>query len=185
MGRKKNHPQLDQEASLFHESMQDVAPLQHDKAEPFRTPRRPEPLPPAQEHPQKAAQEAFADIDIETPEELLFIRPGVQQRVIRELRRGRIPPAEELDLHGLRVKQARSTLAAFLNRAREQRLRCIRIIHGKGRGSSDSQPILKQKTNQWLRQRREVLTFCSAPPFDGGTGATYVLLSRKSELPER
>jgi DNA-nicking Smr family endonuclease len=185
MSRKRNHPQEDPETSLFHESMQDVTPLQHDKATPFRSPRRPEPLPPAPEYSPKAAQEAFADIDIETPEELLFLRPGVQQRLIRELRRGRISPTAELDLHGLRVKQARGVLAAFLNRVREQHLRCIRIIHGKGRGSADSQPILKQKTNQWLRQRREVLAFCSAPPFDGGTGATYVLLSRKSELPER
>ena len=53
------------------------------------------------------------------------------------------------------------------------------IIHGKGQGSKDQQPILKQKTNQWLRQRDEVLAFCSAPRWNGGTGATYVLLSRK------
>ena len=47
------------------------------------------------------------------------------------------------------------------------------------KGMTEQQPILKQKVNQWLRQRAEVLAFCSAPRFDGGTGAVYVLLSRK------
>jgi DNA-nicking Smr family endonuclease len=39
--------------------------------------------------------------------------------------------------------------------------------------------VLKQKTNQWLRQREEVLAFATAPRWDGGTGAVYVLLSGK------
>jgi DNA-nicking Smr family endonuclease len=30
----------------------------------------------------------------------------------------------------------------------------------------------------WLRQRDDVLAFCSARPVDGGTGAIYVLLKR-------
>lgn len=186
MGEKKKHSKKrEEEASLFHESMGDVTPLRHDKTEPFRPPRRPEPLPPEPEYHKKELEETFADLELETPEELLFVRPGLQQRVIRELRRGRIRPEMEIDLHGLRVKQARLAIARFLKQARERHLRCVRIIHGKGRGASASQPVLKQKTNQWLRQPREVLAFCSAPPFDGGTGATYVLLSRKPELPER
>jgi DNA-nicking Smr family endonuclease len=54
----------------------------------------------------------------------------------------------------------------------------VRIIHGKGRGSGE-QPVLKQKANQWLRQKDEVLAFVTAPRWDGGTGAVYVLLSGK------
>ncbi|MHB8428784.1 MAG: Smr/MutS family protein, partial [Acidiferrobacterales bacterium] len=37
---------------------------------------------------------------------------------------------------------------------------------------------LKGKVNSWLRQKDEVLAFCSAPRQDGGTGAVYVLLRR-------
>lgn len=37
-------------------------------------------------------------------------------------------------------------------------------------------PVLKQKVNLWLRQRQDVLAFCSALRRDGGTGALYVLL---------
>lgn len=180
----KKNPDLnkdkDKDVALFQDAIQDVAPLQHDKAEPFRKPRRPEPLPPEPESSWKRTEEFLADMDIETHEELLFVQPGVQQRVIRELRRGRIPPEDCLDLHGLRVKQARPIFARFLKQACERHLRSIRIIHGKGRGSPESQPVLKQKTNQWLRQWPGVLAFCSAPHFDGGTGATYVLLSRKT-----
>ncbi len=180
MGKKDSTSKKDEDMALFQEAIQDVAPLKHDKAEPFHRPRRPEPLPPEPESSRETAEEFLADMDVETPEELLFVRPGVQKRVVRELRQGRILPADCLDLHGLRVKQARPVFARFLNQARQRQLRCVRIIHGKGRESAKNQPVLKQKTNQWLRQRAEVLAFCSAPPFDGGTGATYVLLSRKS-----
>lgn len=163
--------------TLFQEAVQGVKPLQQDKAPPFRKTRRPEPLP-AEAKP-AAAVPALADMDIETPEELLFVQPGVQKRVLRDLQRGRIPPGDTIDLHGLRVKQARPVFIRFLNQAQQRQLRCILIIHGKGRESADQQPVLKQKTNQWLRQFPFVLAFCSAAYFDGGTGATYVLLSRK------
>jgi DNA-nicking Smr family endonuclease len=52
-------------------------------------------------------------------------------------------------------------------------------VHGKGNGSWQKQPVLKNKLNQWLRQRDEVLAFCSARPCDGGTGAIYVLLKKR------
>jgi DNA-nicking Smr family endonuclease len=54
----------------------------------------------------------------------------------------------------------------------------VRIIHGKGHGSHQRKPVLKGKVDHWLRQRRDVLAFCSARQADGGTGAVYVLLRR-------
>jgi len=84
-----------------------------------------------------------------------------------------------LDLHGLRVREAKPALARFLNYSLASGRRCVRIIHGKGIGSGGQQPVLKQKTNQWLRQKDEVLAFVTAPRWDGGSGAVYVLLSGK------
>jgi DNA-nicking Smr family endonuclease len=81
----------------------------------------------------------------------------------------------ELDLHGLTVSYAREMLLEFLRACRQRRVRCVQIVHGKGK-SSDRQPILKHKLNLWLRQWEDVLAFCSARPRDGGTGAVYVLL---------
>jgi DNA-nicking Smr family endonuclease len=53
---------------------------------------------------------------------------------------------------------------------------CVRIIHGKGLRSRHKGPVIKTKVNTWLRQRDDILAFCSARPVDGGTGAIYVLL---------
>jgi DNA-nicking Smr family endonuclease len=55
-------------------------------------------------------------------------------------------------------------------------LSCLRIIHGKGYGSYQKQPVLKAKLNSWLRQHEHVQAFCSARASDGGTGAVYVLI---------
>ena len=52
----------------------------------------------------------------------------------------------------------------------------VRIVHGKGRGSGQRGPVLKQKVNRWLRQWDTVLAFVSTRQVHGGTGALYVLL---------
>lgn len=168
-------------AAIFKEEMEGAVRHDHDRTAPFRKPLKPAPLPPNPAVTDEVLDDSFVDLPLETGEELLFVRPGIQKRLLQELRRGRIPPQEMLDLHGLRVVEARSLLAKFLAHARRHKLRVIQIIHGKGYGSEGQQPVLKQKVNQWLRQRPEVLAFCSAPRFDGGTGATYVLLSRKEK----
>ncbi len=155
----------------------------HDRQAPFKRSLKPYPLPPNPQVTDAPEEDYFVDLNMETSDELLFVRPGVQTRLFQALQRGRLPPQDIIDLHGLRVVEARPTLAGFLIYARKHRLRVIQIIHGKGMGSEGQQPVLKQKVNQWLRQRDEVLAFCSAPRFDGGTGATYVLLSRKG-VPE-
>ena len=158
----------------FREAMEGVKKLDQDMPDPFRRRRRPVPLPREPEE----EDEQLVDIAIDTPEFLDFRRPGVQKRVYGDLQRGVIAPEATLDLHGMRVVEARSALARFLVQSLRNGWRCVRIVHGKGRRSGDAQPVLKQKTNQWLRQRDEVLAFCSAPRWDGGTGAAYVLLKR-------
>ena len=160
----------------FREAMQDVERLDGQRAAPYRKRRRPEPLnlPVGDEQ-----DDGFADLAIETGEFLEFRRPGIQNRVFRDLQRGVIEAKATLDLHGLRVHEARPALARFLAQSLATGRRCVRIVHGKGRRSNAEQPVLKQKTNQWLRQRDEVLAFVTAPRWDGGTGAVYVLLSGK------
>jgi DNA-nicking Smr family endonuclease len=158
----------------FLREMADVEPLNKKTAAPWKKRLRPEPLPKAPDE----DEDDFADRNIETPPFLEFRRGGIQHRTYNDLRRGIIEPEATLDLHGLRVLEARKALARFLAQSTARGRRCVRIIHGKGRGSSE-QPILKQKINQWLPQRQEVLAFTSAPRWDGGTGAVYVLLSRK------
>ena len=84
----------------------------------------------------------------------------------------------QLDLHGLILAEAKQALRDFLARSLATQCRCVRIIHGKGRGSGARGPVLKQAVNVILRRTESVVAFCSARQVDGGTGAIYVLLYR-------
>ena len=81
-----------------------------------------------------------------------------------------------LDLHMFPPREVKELVPDWLDECVKAGLDEVRIIHGKGYGSEDRQPILKQKLNLWLRQREDVLAFTSATRRDGGTGAAYVLL---------
>jgi DNA-nicking Smr family endonuclease len=109
-------------------------------------------------------------------EALTFQRAGVQNQVVRRLRRGLFPIEDELDLHGLSQTAARDQLAQFLAANRDAGRRCVRIIHGKGYRSGARGPILKIAVDLWLRRHLDVMAFTSARAIDGGTGAVYVLL---------
>jgi len=174
-----NIPEQDDDFDLFRSEMDDALRHKDDRVEPYRKKLRPVPLPEEITASTDAQEEELVDLNIETGDILEFVRPGIQRRLFQELRRGHLPPQQVLDLHGLRVAEARLELTRFLAFSRHHRLRVIQIIHGKGFGSNGRQPILKQKVNQWLRQRPEVLAFCSAARFDGGTGAVYVLLKTR------
>ena len=170
----------DDDQSLFRKAIDGARPLKQDGVSPHRTRRKPVP-----QQRQRDEQEVVASLlsddyspDIETGEELLFVRGGIQQRVLRKFRRGQYAIEAELDLHGYTVPEAREALAVFLHSAQQAGKRCVRIIHGKGLGAEGKLPILKIKVNSWLRQKNPVLAFCSARPQDGGTGAVYVLLKK-------
>ncbi|MBU6503950.1 MAG: Smr/MutS family protein, partial [Burkholderiales bacterium] len=60
--------------------------------------------------------------------------------------------------------------------ARQQGLRCVRVVHGKGLGSPGKTPVLKSRVHGWLIQKSEVLAFVQARPAQGGAGALVVLL---------
>jgi DNA-nicking Smr family endonuclease len=116
------------------------------------------------------------DTLLHTDAELSFRRPGIGPDVLRRLRRGDWVIQDHLDLHGARVDEARELLAEFLRVALKRGLRCVRVVHGKGLGSKDRQPVLKGKTRVWLAQRDEIIAFCQARPAEGGSGALVVLL---------
>jgi DNA-nicking Smr family endonuclease len=114
---------------------------------------------------------------LDTGEEILFRRPGVTEQTLRNLRRGQYAVEAEIDLHGLGRHAAHDALRQFVNSAVAEDLSCVRVIHGKGRGSGPRGPVLKHVVNHWLRRIDNVLAFASARPVDGGTGAAYVLLA--------
>lgn len=128
----------------------------------------------------ESLQHRAEDLGVESGEEMHFGREHVPPAVMKSLRRGHYAIEDELDLHGLTAAEAREALRGFLAAAAARRLACVRIVHGKGRGSGPRGPVLKKSVNLWLRKHDEVLAFVSARPAQGGTGALYVLLRRSA-----
>jgi len=108
--------------------------------------------------------------------EQTFVRPGLRGDIASKLRRGHWSVQAELDLHGLIVDEAHDALSDFIVEARNRRMRCVRIIHGKGLSSPGKEPVLKGKVRRWLAHWDEVLAYTEAPRNAGGGGALLVLL---------
>ncbi|MBM3345606.1 MAG: DNA mismatch repair protein MutS [Betaproteobacteria bacterium] len=118
---------------------------------------------------------------METGEELVYLRDNVPRDTLRKLRRGHWVIQDALDLHGLNRDQARALLVEFLAECLRHGHRCIRIIHGKGLGSPNREPVLRGKIRDWLARRSEILAYCQAPENLGGGGATLVLLENPAK----
>jgi len=175
----------EQEANLFRRSVGAVAPLaQANKV--LIPPARPEPI--ARQHladEQAALHESLSDefspeTLMDTDETLSYARSGIGSDTLRKLRRGHWVIQSQLDLHGMRSDEAREALAEYLRNVGKRGLRCVRVIHGKGLGSLNKEPVLKSKVRNWLAQKEEVIAFCQARAADGGAGALIVLLKAQS-----
>ena len=125
---------------------------------------------------ESVSDEYGAEWLLESDESLSYRRAGLGEDVVRKLRRGHWTVSAQLDLHGMRVDEAREAVAEFLRECVRQERRCVRIIHGKGLGSANRIPILKEKVRRWLTQKEEVLAFAEARPEDGGSGVVLALL---------
>ena len=116
-----------------------------------------------------------------TPEYVEGIANGVTPEIARRLHRGDFSIQSHIDLHGLRVHEAREVINEFLEKSIATGKRAVLIIHGRGL-SSPVKPILKSKVYLWLTTspwHKWVIAFTSARACDGGTGATYVLLRQR------
>jgi len=170
----------DPDSELFRDAVRDVKPIAQRTRAPLAGRK---PLPRAKF---TAADRALvlveslevADQVTDTGDEISFRRDGVQDGVMRKLKRGEYRVEAMCDLHGLRVEEAKAALREFLAESLAYRLRCVRIIHGKGKGSGPKGPVIKTAVNMILRKTGPVLAFTSARRVDGGTGAINVLLSQ-------
>ncbi len=170
----------EEDIRAFRDAVRGAKPLRHQP----RVRHRPKPPPPRARFRRLGEAEVLEDslvltpidLDVEFGDALSYRRGGVQDAVMRRLRRGYYRVEAELDLHGLIVAEAKRELRDFLSRCIARQQRCVRVIHGKGLGSGPRGPVLKQAVNVILRRTENVVAFCSANQRDGGTGAIYVLL---------
>jgi DNA-nicking Smr family endonuclease len=120
----------------------------------------------------------------QTPEYMEGLGLDIPQEFAARLHRGDFAIQGHLDLHGLSIPQAQEAFEQFLHKSLLSAKRGLLIIHGRGISSS-GEPVLKNKVREWLtrsRWRKWVIAFTSAQSYDGGTGATYVLLRQRPRL---
>lgn len=165
----------------------DITPLYGEADESVEAPPPPEPMrstaqsdtrPPAPRPLQPAtSMPRSAELDLRT--EL-------------RLRRGKMPIEGRLDLHGCTQEKAHRLLEAFLLSSHAGGKRCVLVITGKGKTSSQRADmgeavigVLRQKLPQWLGMpplNGIVLKAQPAVPKDGGAGAWYIYLRRQREM---
>jgi DNA-nicking Smr family endonuclease len=187
MAKQRLRPD-DDSKDAFREAVKDVTPLR-ESGRVVHASEKPPPLPLQRlEDDRQVLQDSLsgagAEPELESGDALAFLRSGLSPQVLRRLRAGFWAVQEELDLHGSRTEQARALLTDFFNAAQRRGLRCVRVIHGRGRRSRHGEPVLKRKVAAWLTQRGDVLAFCEARPVDGGAGAVMVLLQARAAKPD-
>ncbi len=164
---------------LFRQEMDGVAPLKTPPTTDSKVPRaskrkyRPETLP-ADITPAFSPSEDN-QTHIDSDDGSSHRKNGVQKRLIQRLKRGYFPVDDQLDLHHMTTVMGHTALLKFIADSQGERLKCVRIIHGKGL-RSDSGPRLKIMTRHILRDHPQVLAFTACKPADGGSGAMVVLL---------
>lgn len=167
----------DADAALFRAAIGEVTPLpQQNRITPQRPPQKPwrhhNDVP-------DTIPDALSDFTGgENPNE--YLSNGLSRMMLRKLRRAHWGIQDRLDLHGLNTDAARKLLQAFLHEARQNDLRCVLVIHGKGMNSRNGEAVLKLNTRHWLIQHPQVLAWCDAPPQEGGSGAVLTLLRTHS-----
>jgi DNA-nicking Smr family endonuclease len=175
------------EESAFREAMEGVKPIVRDKHHAKKNMARP-PDHPVKEPEQDVRQcldnlvktgEGF--IISKTPEYMEGTGRDIPPEFTERLHRGDFSIQAHLDLHGLGAAQAKEAFENFLNETIRSGKRAVLIIHGRGI-SSPGEPVLKNKVSEWLTRshwRKWVIAFTSAQSYDGGAGATYVLLRHR------
>jgi DNA-nicking Smr family endonuclease len=175
------------EEKVFLEAVQDVKLMPQDKRAGNETRSRPPSA--AKESPETAIVgqltnlvkygEGFVISD--TPEYIEGTGYDVHPEFAGRLHRGDFSIQAHVDLHGQSVAEAKKTFEEFLSGSVKAGRRAVLIIHGRGL-SSPGEPLLKNNVREWLTRghwRKWVIAFSSAQSYDGGAGATYVLLRQR------
>jgi len=169
--------------SLFQKAVSDVARLDTSNKVELRPAPTPAKLRPSTDNEITPADDMLSDSgemeEVMAETILCHCRSGIQNRLFKRLRQGKLLITEEVDLHGLSLKQAKQVLLEFIQLVYPMEGCCVCIVHGKNNRSQPGQaPIMKQHVNYWLQQHPRVLAYHSAQPRHGGTGSVYAILKR-------
>lgn len=175
----------DDDEKLFREAMRGIKPLKSSNRIDIKTEKI---------HKKIIRRVDKPDIDTNTPRQTYYIRdredvsgecqlsfsqPGLDVKVLKQLKAGKYQIELTVDLHGYTLAEAEQKLIETWHYIDDNQLRSLLIIHGKGKQAVGGKAILKSLVNRFLLSMPNVLAFCSAKPKNGGIGAAYVLLKRK------
>lgn len=104
----------------------------------------------------------------------IYMDPRQQKKI----NKGDIVIDLKIDLHGMTVDEAHTTLNEALAFAADDACKYILVVHGKGLHGKGE---LKQRVPSWLRNDRRVQSIFPAQPKHGGDGAVYVLLRQLAQ----
>lgn len=167
----------DEEQSLWDRVSQKIKPLSAEKKRVSRKPSASHP--PLRKNPSLTIP----------PEALSSLKSHNHETSHRIQRIRKVQIDARLDLHGLKIEQARVKLAKFLISCQQNRCLWVLIITGKGKPKpQDEEPYhapvrktLREQVPQWLEEpflHPVVSAYTTAKPQDGGSGALYVRLKR-------
>jgi DNA-nicking Smr family endonuclease len=186
-GRPKPTPSREVEKRLFEEAMTGVTPMRRGNCVAREAVFRniDGSTPPDENEAVRALERLVRDgegfVVSQTAEYVEGRLARSHPELTRRLHRGDFTIQDHLDLHGMGVQEARSSLERFLKQSIEAGRHAVLIVHGRGL-SSPRKPVLKTRVCEWLSSgywRKWVVAFTSARLCDGGGGATYVLLRRR------
>jgi DNA-nicking Smr family endonuclease len=190
------------DVDLWSHTARSVEPLRHGKSRitaavpdtpsaQTETPRR---APPPYETPHRPHREraAPATVPADRPSKDAPPLAGIDRRRVRKIATGQHEIDARLDLHGLRQSEAHRRLARFLHEAQGAGLRMVLVITGKGsarKTNHDADPygreepgIIRRAVPLWLDEpglRALVVSFTSAHPRHGGSGALYIHIRKR------
>ena len=169
--------------NIFRKAVKDVNPLKQKSSTVELQAKKPKPRPIAKkfiEDEKKALIDSLSDeffsSELYSDENSFYLRPGHSPDIVKKLKKGFWTIQGSIDLHGMISEEAKSYVVDYIKECKKKKIRCIRIIHGKGYGSKNKEPVLKKKVRNWLTQKDEVIAFSEAPKHDGGSGVVIVLL---------
>jgi len=164
------------DAALFLAAMSNVTPIHNLRKNKKNTLNTTKPTPRVSV---KDTNDLFRHLT--TPE----LKPGVatnlDRRSMDRLRKGKLRPTAQIDLHGLTVEKAHRAFNNIIGKAYSEGTRCILVITGKGL-TKQGGGIIRRELPQWINaveNRNRILGFSPARPQDGGNGAFYILIKRK------
>jgi DNA-nicking Smr family endonuclease len=118
------------------------------------------PEPPAPVRPRRPTAAASLSTGIQPP--------GLDNASWNRFREGKLKPARTLDLHGKTAQAAYHALERFLHAAHADRLRCVEIVTGRGKGEAGG--VIRRELPLWLNLPT-LRHFVLAAAHPGGTYA--------------